>query len=120
MTRKTGPKPLIDETRFRPRSIREAEQLYRRLVDVDVPQAQAANVVMWLVTLPERRSDDPRGNSVRRNYRRALSRLGEPPWDPTQPPVEMGLVSSESKGAYLTWAELIRVLSAAKQASAAA
>jgi hypothetical protein len=75
-----GTKPMIDERDFVPRSIDEARALYGSLVRSGTSVSQARGVVSWLIVLPEQRSDDPASDMVRRDYRRALLPLGEPPW----------------------------------------
>lgn len=79
---RTGPAPLTDERRFVPETIDEARQLYAALVDDGSSLSMARGIVTWLIMLPERRADDPAPNSLRRDYRRQLQRLGLPPWDP--------------------------------------
>lgn len=77
---KTGRPALIDERLFIPFDLSEARDLYAALLESGTPLSQARSIVTWLITLPEKRSEDPSTDSVRRDYRRRLQALGEPPW----------------------------------------
>jgi hypothetical protein len=92
-----GPKPMIDERMFVPADLEQARQLCDALIGAGTRVARARALVTWLITLPERRSEDPSPNTLRRDYRRELQRLGRPPW-----PLDEGGRSSEYMGAYVS------------------
>lgn len=85
---------MIDERLFKPATIEQAKELYEALIQAGTSYAVARGLLGWILVLPERRSEDPAGNQVRRDYRRELLRLGKPPW---------GLPAG-GKGAYTQWA----------------
>ena len=73
-----APPKIVDERRFVPETIAQAQALYSALVRQGTPITQARGLVTWLILLPERRSEDPASDVLRRDYRRELLRLGAP------------------------------------------
>lgn len=90
---RTGPAPLEDERIWIPATLEEAREIYARAVADGVPVSQARGLVAWLITLPERRCDDPTTDTQRSRYRQILHRLGRPPRDHLR---------FEDKGAYIS------------------
>lgn len=77
---RTGPKPAIDVTRFRPSNRDQQDHLFVALVDAGTGPITAFNIVRTLVGLPE--SGWP--NALRANlsrYRKELAKLDGPPWE---------------------------------------
>jgi hypothetical protein len=80
-----APPKIIDERLFVPADGDQARQLYEAIVALPAPivRPSTARVLLgWLLTLSEKRTDDPAADSQRRDYRRILERLGSPPWGP--------------------------------------
>jgi hypothetical protein len=77
---RTGPKPLVNERDYVPRTLEEARQLFDALTALDkMTRGQARSIVGTLQTLPERYT--PAFSVQVVGYRKILARIGRPPWD---------------------------------------
>lgn len=77
----SGTPPAIDERRYKPPTIEAAQDLYDALVATGIPICVARGVLAWVLVVPERRADDPASAVIRSKYRKALGRVGTPPWE---------------------------------------
>lgn len=87
-TVRSGPRGWADELTFIPRTLAERDQLIEALLAAGAPRQTCHGIADWLDWLRQAgapgilvpRSSDWRSDAGRRNYRRWLAQLGEPPW----------------------------------------
>ncbi len=80
---RTGPKPLVDEYRYVPATLEEADQLYEAIERRGYSLAICRAVTAWCIRLRhvDDRADDRSSDVQRRDYRKVLASIGAPPWE---------------------------------------